>query len=603
MLFSPVRFKIGYSILLCISQFFLFQNQNFAQNTPLPRHSTAEWLTERHLILGNSDGEIHPEIKPFSRKDVAKLAVENFLENKTASPVERKNFQYLVDENSEFVEETYLDTVVEEQRADFQMVKKTVVATKQFRRENERPLLGIFYKTPANFFEVNTEHFRLKANPILNFNFGKDNRDDEGGLLFANQRGLEVRGDVDEKVWFSTNVLETQQRFPNYVNQFIAQHNAVPGNGLYKRFASKIFDTENAYDFANAQAAVGFNATQHIAVELGHGRSFIGNGYRSMLLSDFANNNFYLKLNTRVWRFHYQNLFMELTPAAYKPAAGDSILPKKFAAVHYLNYKITPKLSFGFFEATIFNRSQDFELQYLNPVILYRTVEQAIGSPDNILIGLNGRWDVANHFQFYGQFLLDEFSFNFLFKAKQRGYWGNKSGMQLGAKYINVLNIKGLDLQAELNRARPFTYSHTDTLNAYTHYRQPLAHPRGSNFREILLLLRYQPLPKVTVQARVIFSKYGENYRQNDTLLNYGNDPLLGSDTRFQDFGNKMFQGATARQTIFGIEANWQFYHNMFLDLRAFRRKKDSSLDAFDLETSVFSMGLRMNLWQPSLDF
>jgi hypothetical protein len=59
-------------------------------------------------------------------------------------------------------------------------------------------------------------------------------------------------------------------------------------------------------------------------------------------------------------------------------------------------------------------------------------------------------------------------------------------GLQLGAKYINALGIKNLDLQLEYNRVRPFTYSHRDSVANYTHYNQPMAHPLGANFSETI---------------------------------------------------------------------------------------------------------------------
>ncbi len=580
--------------------FLLFQISISAQSYTAPAHSMAEWLTDRYLILGEGESQIHPELKPFSRKDIAGLAVSAFKNAAESNRRDNRNFQYLWNENNEFLPDTLMETEVSESNDPFQSSESAtsnLAEIHSFYKKNDHPLFGIFYKTPANFFEVNVPGFRLKVNPMLNVAFGKSQ--DEKGILFANQRGLEIRGDVDGKAWFYTNVLETQTKFPDYVNGFIKKYNAVPGNGLFKNFDSKLFNTENAYDFANAQANVGFNVSKHIGVELGHGRHNIGNGYRSLFLSDFSNNYFYLKLNTRVWKFHYQNLFMELTPSAFKPATGDSILAKKYAAIHYLNYQITPRLAIGFFEATVFNRSENFELQYLNPVILYRTVEQAIGSPDNVLIGLDWRYNFLKQFQFYGQILLDEFDFNFIFKSKQRGYWGNKNGVQTGLKYINALGIKHLDLQFEFNQVRPYTYSHSDTLNSFTHYRQPLAHPMGANFREIVGILRYQPIHRLTLQGRFLFSKYGED----EAAKNWGASPLLDNEINRQDYDNKISQGIMATQTILAAEMNWQLYHNLFLDFRILMRDKDSKSDGLDLKTSVFGAGIRMNIWNQNLDF
>ena len=138
-----------------------------------------------------------------------------------------------------------------------------------------------------------------------------------------------------------------------------------------------------------------------MGIQFGHGQNFIGNGMRSLLLSDFSTNYFYLKLNTHVWKFNYQNIFAELVAGA-RNRSRDNLLPKKYTATHHLSYNITKNLNVGIFETVVFSRNNQFEFQYLNPIILYRSIEQQIGSPDNVLLGIDGRWDFLNQFSLYG---------------------------------------------------------------------------------------------------------------------------------------------------------------------------------------------------------
>jgi hypothetical protein len=226
-----------------------------------------------------------------------------------------------------------------------------------------------------------------------------------------------------------------------------------------------------------------------------------------------------------------------------------TLLPKKYAAIHYLNFKATPRLAFGFFEATIFNRSRQFELQYLNPVVFYRTVEGMIGSPDNVMLGLDGRWNLLKRFQLYGQLILDELVTDKVFS--RTGWWGNKWGLQAGIKYFNAFGLEHFDLQIEHNRARPFTYAHSDPANSYTHYNQPLAHPLGSNFKESLFLVNWQPLTRLSVQARVIHINLGEN----TPTQNWGSNPLLDYNTKVQDYNNSIGQGVAPGSICWG----WMF--------------------------------------------
>lgn len=552
----------------------IFSRQMVAQSAGIPLNGPSYDLIQRLQIKTGISSPIHPELKFYSRRDAAQYAGSlDTLTNGLLTRLDRADLRYLLTDNHEWLPDT-----------------------SQFKiKTARRGWLKYFYVTPANFFEVNTPSFHLRVNPMMNLQTGLEAGDEKP--LFQNQRGLEVRGDLDEKLFFYTNLVESQGRFPGYVRQRVAAYKAVPGAGFFKGFKSQLFDIQDAYDFNVATAYIGFQVSRHFGVQFGHGKHFIGNGYRSMFLSDFGAPTFFLKFDTRVWRLHYQNLFLELSPVSQVDIPDGTILPKKYVALHYLNLKVTPGLSFGFFEATVLNRSRQFEFQYLNPVIFYRTVEGMIGSPDNVLLGLEGRWNFCRRFQLYGQVLLDELVTREVFSGS--GWWANKWSLQAGLKYVNAFGVDHLDLQLEHNRVRPYTYAHADPANSYTHYNQVLAHPLGANFKETLLLLRWQPVTRLTLQARIIHARIGEN----TSFLNWGGDPLLDYNTRVQDYGNRIGQGLSSRINLLGLDATWALAHNLFLDLKLFYRNKDSEDDARDVNTLVFSAGFRMNLWTPNLDF
>lgn len=148
------------------------------------------------------------------------------------------------------------------------------------------------------------------------------------------------------------------------------------------------------------------------------------------------------------------------------------------------------------------------------------------------MAGFDFKANVAHRFQFYGQFLLDEFKLSQV--TANTGWWANKWGLQLGAKYVDAFGIANLDLQLESNRVRPFTYSHYSMTANYTHYNQPLAHPLGANFQEFIGILRYQPAPKWYINAKIIYYNQGL-----DSLSgrNFGSDPFLENKTRMGDYG------------------------------------------------------------------
>ncbi|MEM1322165.1 MAG: hypothetical protein AAGG75_18030 [Bacteroidota bacterium] len=595
----------------CLLYFLIFTlHPLIAQDSGLPLGHDAYHIYDRLSIKTGLSSPIHSSLKGYARKPLVEYAIAVDTALLRLSIKDRRDLYYLFKDNNEWLAQAEQPTtltgpqhpVYQEAYADssgmlYRRLGSQVIASEESDRYilSKKPLWKHFYRTPANLFELTRKGFYLKLNPMLNFSMGRQN---DGDLIFHNQRGVEVRGGIDDRIFFYTNILESQSRFPDYINERIIRDGALPGAGLIKNYNSSVLDITDGYDYLISQGYVGFNISRHVSMQLGHGNHFIGNGYRSLLLSDFAANYFYLKLNTQVWKFHYQNLFVELGAESHRNRSGDRLLSKKYMAAHYLSYQITPKLNIGLFEAVVFSRNNNFELQYLNPLIFYRTVEGFIGSPDNVLIGADGSWNLFNRIQLYGQLILDEFKFDELL-VERRGWWANKLGIQAGIKYIDAFGIDHLDAQMEFNTVRPYTYTHRDSSSSYAHLDQPLAHPIGANFRELIFKARYQASKRIAADFRLIAGNFGED---GDTT-NWGTNILVPSTTREQDFGNEIGQGTSTNTLLAGIDLSYQLFHNMYVDLHYFYRRQDSENPARDFTNSYFGAGVRINMARRRLDF
>ncbi len=581
-----------------------------SQSYHLPVGHPGYHIVDRIDILSGGVEDIHTSIKFYTRKELASLRntqarlsakdqTDLFYlqkDNFGAWPIDNTNsiIDYSIDK--QYVDSTGLFYTLDEKILSSEETNYTITP-----REG---LFGYFYKTDANFFEVHTDNFNLYVNPILNLNFGKDS--DNDNLIFQNTRGIELSGDIDNRAYFYTNIYENQASFNDFHDARIQRFKAIPGQGLFKDFESGVSDRFVGYDFLNSSGYLGFNLSKSISLEVGHGKSFYGNGYRSILLSDNADNMFYFKFILNVWKFNYQTLFSELSATSARNNIGDLILPKKYMANHFLSFKPKKNIEIGLFETVIFSREDHFEFQYLNPVILYRTVEQAIGSPDNVILGLNLKWNAFNKFSLYGQFVLDEFLLSAIRDGS--GWWANKYGLQAGLKYVNVLNVDHLDAQVEYNIVRPFTYSHRDTISDllipvslanYSHSNQSMVHPLGSNFKELVFLLRYQPMDRLTLNGRFIFANYGDSVDGE----NWGGNILLPSESRQQDFGNSVGQGEQVDVQLISLEASYMFYHNYFLDVKLMLRSQESDNSQFAFETNYMSFGLRVNTGNLNIDY
>jgi hypothetical protein len=225
----------------------------------------------------------------------------------------------------------------------------------------------------------------------------------------------------------------------------------------------------------------------------------------------------------------------------------------------------------------------------LNPIIFYRSIEQQAGSPDNANVGFDLKYYFAKRFMVYTQFLIDELVVREVIKGD--GWRGNKHAFQIGAKYIDVLGVKNLDLQAELNVARPYTYSHNFRYSEYSNYNQPLAHPLGSNFREMLGIVRYQPTPRLQIVGKAIRAKYGTDVDS----LNWGGNIFRNNVINIQEYNNKVAQGNTTELLFLDLALTYQLRHNIFIDLRQTYRRETPTLTPE--RTSFFtSIAFRWNL-------
>ena len=457
--------------------------------------------------------------------------------------------------------------------------------------QSKKAILKSFYKSPANLYEVHVTDFDLVVNPVLQLGISKEKDNDQDLLL--NKRGLTLRARIANKIGFSAYVTDNQERDPLYVQQWIADRRAVPGEGFYKDFKAA-----GGVDYFDARGYFTFNVTKYIDVAFGYDKNFIGNGYRSLFLSDFGNSNLFLKLNTRIWKFNYQNLFMELHHADRR--IGDKLLGKKYAAMHHLDIDITRWLNIGLFEGVVFGRPNRFDFSYLVPVIFYRSIEQQNGSYDNSVAGLDFKANVAKQFQFYGQLLLDEFKLSEL-KAGN-GWFGNKFGIQAGAKYIDAFGIKNLDLQLEYNRVRPFTYSHRDSLANYTHYNQPLAHPLMANFQELIGIARFQPAPKWMIQAKAIYYQQG----RDSNAVSFGSNIFLPNipPYRTAEYGYDIGSGWKTNVLYGSLLVSYELRENLFLELfGVYRRQETKTPPITSGNTTIASFGVRWNMHRREFDF
>ncbi|MBW2938640.1 gliding motility protein RemB [Aureisphaera sp. CAU 1614] len=442
--------------------------------------------------------------------------------------------------------------------------------------------------------------------PGVDLQAGKDT--DADISTYNNTRLIYTQGGIGKQVNFFATIYESQGRFADYFNRYAESIKPdggnpaiIPGRGIAKRFK------KDSYDYPVATGYVSFTPSQYFNIQLGHGKNFIGDGYRSLFLSDNASPYPFFKLNTTIWKLKYTNTWMSLRDVRSE-VTEDGSFRTKFMANHYLSYNVTKRLNIGLFESVIWENDNDrgFDFNYINPVIFYRAIEFSTGSRGgNALIGLSAKYKVNNRVNAYSQLIIDEFSTSDIFGGN--GSYKNKIGYQIGAKYYDAFGLKNLYLQAEYNRVRPYTYSHNTVVLNYGHANQSMAHTLGANFSEFITIARYQR-GRIFSSAKLIFAKRGFEFNTSEDSFFYGGNIYGTEDNRIADEGNELAQGNTTDffhgefqiGYVINPASNLKIYGNLIY--RDFSPLVNTET-VFSNQTTWFNFGIRTDLFNWYYDF
>ncbi|MEF3078542.1 energy transducer TonB [Winogradskyella poriferorum] len=454
--------------------------------------------------------------------------------------------------------------------------------------------------------QIQGKDYWFTVDPIVDLQLGGETEGDDG--TWNNTRGVYIQAGLGKRFNISTSVYESQGRFADYFNTYAESLRAfgpdpaiIPGRGIGKGFK------ENSYDYPVAEAYLSYTPADFLNIQFGHGKNFIGDGYRSLFQSDVASPYPFLKLNASFWKIKYTSTWMWLKDVRPEVVVDDAFLTK-YMANHYLSWNVSKRLNIGLFESVMWadTNGRGFDVNYLNPIIFFRAIEFQTGQgAGNAILGLSGKYKWNNKVNLYGQFILDEFSLSDVTGGNKS--WKNKFGFQLGAKYFNAFNVDNLLLQAEYNQVRPYTYSHNTQILNYGHFNQPMAHLWGSNFRELVLIGRYN-YKRWFADTKLIIGQRGFDFNTDEDSFSYGGDIYRDYNDRVSDTGITIGQGNKTNSFMWehqmgyllNPETNLKVFANIIY--RDFNPETITSTTA-DSNTLWFSLGIRTDLFNWYNDF
>lgn len=444
-----------------------------------------------------------------------------------------------------------------------------------FKYISDDPMLDKIFFHHLVHIKSKTQEYEFKIDPLLNIETGRENYDTiNSAKIYTNTRGFLASGSIGKKFYFESLFAENQSQFPNYISNFNNKTLIVPGQGRYKVFKT------TAFDYAFSSGFISYQIAKKLNIQLGHGKHKIGQGYRSLLLSDNAFNYPYLRLTSEWWngRLQYSNIYgvlMNLTTGgAATPPNTEHLFQKKAVSYHYLSYNLHKRINVGLFQGMIWTAADSMnrhhiKWQYVNPILFTNLSFYGLNHSNNMLLGLTVNFKLTNQISVYGQFMGDDFTSKSNFK--------NLFGYQAGIIYYDAFLIKNLTLQTEYNDVTEGAYRNPQgiyTDQSYTHYNQNLAYVLGYG-KDFVVLADYK-------YRRAFF-----NSKLNLQWITLNQVRLCENTiTKFQ----------------IGYTINPAYNLNLSIGYQ-FRKQDYSKLNRLNNETNYFTISLKTSLYNAYYDF
>ena len=512
------------------------------------------------------------------------IRIDSYSREKTAKEINKNNLQIHTSFKplikSQFIDKTNIDSTLYEYGRDsvFLATRKHPVWWKKLRTED--------------LIIVNEGDFRLRINPLFNFSMGKNTINDSS--LSINSRGIIIEGDITDKLSFVSEFHENQAFFPNYIRDYSKKHHVVPGQGRLRNFEGW------GFDYANASGSISFTPIKQLNFTLGHGKHFIGDGYRSLIMSDNSFYYPYFKIATTLGKFQYSYMLTSFQSAS----SADSktlVYQRKHGSFLFLNYLVTKRIQVGLFEGVMFKTSDstsnnNFSANFLNPIILTRSIGYGLSDENNVLLGLTAKIDLIAGIQFYGQFMLDDDV-------------SKKNGWQIGVKDFDLFGAKNLYFQAEYNQVRPYSYAHSDINQSWTYYNQPFANPLGAGFKEFILIAQYR-FKDFIIRIKNNYVVTAEDYyigaeplnSNNSSNTNLGVDVFLSDDNATLKPISSSKIGQENEIYINNFNLSFAYLVNPITNFQVFVEYQNRKHSTYG-ETNFYYFGIRTSLSNVYFDF
>jgi len=426
-----------------------------------------------------------------------------------------------------------------------------------------------------HLIDVQQEEYTFYADFIPDFQIGRDFAGD-GKSTWLNTRGFQAGGSIKDKFFFYTSGYENQGVFPNYINDYINENRVVPGQMFGKLGAKE-------QDWTYVSAIVSYSPVKNLNFSIAYDKNFIGDGYRSMLLSDISSNSTFFKFNGTFGDISISSIwsYMLEPRETRNEEFGRSRSQRKWGAFQFIDWNVNNRFSVGLFHSLLWgDRKADYSLSLLEP-----GYDVPAKSSSMMQIGLNTKYKVLPNVSLYGQLLVNK-----------------EMAAQIGFRGFDAFGIKNLNFLGEYNFAKPYSYANKDPLTSYSNYSQPLAHPFGANFRELLGIVNYS-YQKFDFSLQGNYGTYGLDLLTEDKGEgNYGKD-IFKPYNKDWAFDGGIGQGLKTNMMYADARVSYILNPKYNLRLEAGAIVRRESNDQWKKNSGMLTLGLRASFRNLYYDF
>ena len=442
-----------------------------------------------------------------------------------------------------------------------------------------------------HFLILEKEGVNIYADFIPDSYLGRTKRFLKSPNINMNTRGFRVFGNSGRKFYFETELYENQAQFPGYVDSFIRKIHVIPQIINYRNLGDGA-----GFDFSYSSSRIFYTPSSHFFFDLGYGKNFIGDGYRSMILSDWSSNYPYLRATTEWGKLQYSAMWSNYISKVDLTQNNKLGYQRKWGQTYLLDWKATKHFTIGIFETVIWPdqdslHRKDMSWSVLSPVIFLHGQKTPAGIFNNSISGINAKYKITSGTFLYSQFAVQGFG--------SSNSWKNKYAFQAGVRSGNIFMIKNLNLLTEVNLVKPYMYAGESDFVNNTHFSQPLADPMGANFKEGILVADYR-YKNWWFRVEGIVAKYGAD---SSSTVNYGHDIFKPLSTQTIVGNGKIGQGVASNYFFADVKVAYIFNPKTNLRLETgFTYRKDSNhLKTYN--DQVFYIGIRSSFRNLFYDF